>query len=456
VQVIDWCAVATCAAVLADAFDISEHAGDSVTSAGGHPHYTDATTSVQNFDMEAQASFRSSSSSSPTGDGLGATPQKQRRPTAAVVAKRSGHGGAAVVLADGTSTISVRTLQALLSWRQRSGDSDGLREPLLLRIEESPANTSSGQHGGEQQGGGAEVDTTTSSHTPAPPPAAAQAAPAGAAEGSRLQAVSREGAGLAVVVRRSSGPGRQRRGSASSVGSSTSSSVQAQAGLLPCPPAFADAGQGASDTPSLLLTWPQQQEYEPAAAARHFAAHGRRTFSEGMQLHLPPEPEPAAEPAADSSKEPAAAAHTQTQSPQAAAPDSVLVGGPYCARCVSCNTPGPVVAGLPGSLATPPSPLTLRRSSTCGTSDHPHDAALSPHWQSLQQQHMAEQVQLLEQQAAEQVAMLAAADDEQLKGPGTSLKHRLQHPLVLLLSCTMPRVSRGEGDWGLCCVKQSW
>jgi hypothetical protein len=68
---------------------------------------------------------------------------------------------------------------------------------------------------------------------------------------------------------------------------------------------------------------------------------------------------------------------------------------------------------------------------------------LSPHLQQLQQQHFAEQVELLEQQAAEHDALLAAHEEgaEELKAGHMSFKHRLQYPFVQLLSCTMPRVS---------------
>jgi hypothetical protein len=63
--------------------------------------------------------------------------------------------------------------------------------------------------------------------------------------------------------------------------------------------------------------------------------------------------------------------------------------------------------------------------------------------QQLHQQHFAEQVELLEQQAAEHDALLAAHEDHQdaLKAGGMTFKHRVQHPVVQLLGCTMPRVS---------------
>jgi hypothetical protein len=71
---------------------------------------------------------------------------------------------------------------------------------------------------------------------------------------------------------------------------------------------------------------------------------------------------------------------------------------------------------------------------------------LSPHLQQLQQQHFAEQVELLEQQAAEHHALLAEHEEQQEanKAGGMSLKHRLQYPFVQMLSFTMPRVSAGR------------
>jgi hypothetical protein len=97
--------------------------------------------------------------------------------------------------------------------------------------------------------------------------------------------------------------------------------------------------------------------------------------------------------------------------------------------------PPPTAATPSAGPAPPPSP---GRASVAGSDATP--------WHQLHEQHMAEQVELLEQQAAEQQALLAAHEDEQaLKGHSSSLKHRLQAPFVLLLSCTMPRVGTGSG-----------
>lgn len=135
------------------------------------------------------------------------------------------------------------------------------------------------------------------------------------------------------------------------------------------------------------------------------------------------------------------------------------VGHPYtlpaadaAAATAAGASPG---SGLFVVLPSPHSPLTPRRVTVDGSWGGTGEALLpvgnsplSPNLSALHQQHFAEQVELLEQQAAEHDALLAAHEEQQeeLKAGGMSFKHRLQYPFVQLLSCTMPRVSSdGKG-----------
>jgi hypothetical protein len=176
---------------------------------------------------------------------------------------------------------------------------------------------------------------------------------------------------------------------------------------------------------------------------RGFAAHGSRTFTEGTRLRgnslSPVAPSDRTADASSSSLagwSPRAASDSGV--PAAALTGYNLLSGPPI-------SPRLLVA-LPYSLTLPRSqsatPRT-RRASDFGPGAAAAPAAPSPHLQQLHQQHFAEQLELLEQQAAEHDALLAAHEDQQevLKAGGMSLKHRLQYPFVQLLSCTMPRVS---------------
>jgi hypothetical protein len=61
----------------------------------------------------------------------------------------------------------------------------------------------------------------------------------------------------------------------------------------------------------------------------------------------------------------------------------------------------------------------------------------------LQEHHQAEQQELLQKQYEEHLALMQLHEEAQgyKSSRATAFKHRMQHPLMLLLSCTMPRVS---------------
>jgi hypothetical protein len=61
----------------------------------------------------------------------------------------------------------------------------------------------------------------------------------------------------------------------------------------------------------------------------------------------------------------------------------------------------------------------------------------------LQEHHQAEQQELLEKQYEEHLALMELHEEAHSyrRSRATAFKHSMQHPLMLLLSCTMPRVS---------------
>jgi hypothetical protein len=63
----------------------------------------------------------------------------------------------------------------------------------------------------------------------------------------------------------------------------------------------------------------------------------------------------------------------------------------------------------------------------------------------LKEHHQAEQQELLQKQYEEHLALMQLHEEAQVykSSRATVFKHRMQHPLMLLLSCTMPRVSAG-------------
>lgn len=75
--------------------------------------------------------------------------------------------------------------------------------------------------------------------------------------------------------------------------------------------------------------------------------------------------------------------------------------------------------------------------------ESPH---LQPLMQQLQEHHVAEQQELLQKQYEEHLALVELheeaqeAADKAAKSWATMTKHKLEHPLMLVLSCTMPRV----------------
>lgn len=66
----------------------------------------------------------------------------------------------------------------------------------------------------------------------------------------------------------------------------------------------------------------------------------------------------------------------------------------------------------------------------------------------LQEHHQAEQQELLEKQYEEHLALMELHEEARgyRRSRATAFKHAMQHPLMLLLSCTMPRVSRVWGS----------
>jgi hypothetical protein len=68
----------------------------------------------------------------------------------------------------------------------------------------------------------------------------------------------------------------------------------------------------------------------------------------------------------------------------------------------------------------------------------------------LQEHHQAEQQELLEKQYEEHLALMELHEEARSyrRSRATVFKHRMQHPLMLLLSCTMPRVGcAAAGTW---------
>lgn len=512
----------------ADAPDSTSEDFQDSCSEFGQPVYLDATTSITGFDLEAPSEGEggtSCPSSSPTASEQ-LPPRLPHAPAAAIkhaAAAVSSHGGVDETPGPGVgaeappagdshraTNAPSRTLQALLSWRHRGsshggGVASGLREPLLVCIEESPITSGSGQPGlasagdnWEANSSGDTVVGTGAACTAARNLSAADASTStdGSAAEHRpavvvhTQSGVRSDPGGAVTAGEARGPlpgqDRHRLNRGSSRGSSRGhqdapagdgserggegAGVQAQA-LLPSP-AFAHGSEGFAGALQGLERWqrgqvqshPQQPQLQLGVGRPRdlAAAHGRRSFSEGVG------PSRLQEPAGSDAScfanypfeppvSPVAQQLPHVYSPRAGS-DSMLMDGP----CSSyhglrfSSTPGavgpqylpvrlagdfPPHLGPPGllHLQLPAVPLLSPRGSVC---EHSMPPALSPHWQQLQEQHRAEQAELLEQQTAEQVALLAAHDEGQLKPAGMSFKHKLQWPFVLLLSCAMPRVRK--------------
>lgn len=406
------------------------------------PAFVDATTSIKDFDLEAPSTAKSDhhtcdtckSSSSP-GDSDKGAPLLSRVHQTAEVADSSGGAG--------------RTLQALLSWRQR-GSQGGLREPLLVSIDERPGASGTGQ---ATQTDSVEYEANSSGETVIQG-MTHLTAPAAAAAGQ----VGKPGAGAAAAE--ASVLDRQGSGPAAAVNEGHPQ------GVLPAP-AFNRLQDHPTDSTQSAAAKPQGTGNALQSPGRGFLAVGRRSFSEGMRHSGSGGGSSGRTPHAAGGDERGDSRLWGVTSPMG--PDGLVVsgvglgGGSLTSPRIS--HPSGVTYLLSGDessadrgvvLVLPPSPLTPRRCAgdpagwvqgdgvVCST-------PLSPHLQQLHQQHFAEQVELLEQQAAEHDALLAAHEDQQgdLKAGGPSLKHRVQQPFVQVLSCTMPRVSAGSpGDSG--------
>ena len=68
----------------------------------------------------------------------------------------------------------------------------------------------------------------------------------------------------------------------------------------------------------------------------------------------------------------------------------------------------------------------------------------------MQEHHQAEQQELLQKQYEEHLALMELHEEARgyKSSWATAFKHRMQHPLMLLLSCTMPRVRLSRGADG--------
>lgn len=416
-----------------------------------HPEYIDATTSIREYDLEAPRSDHAGSftSSSPGSESPGPGVSTGASKGSSNLAGRSKSSEAGP---------GSRTLQALLSWRHR-GNNTGLHEPLLVAIDESPANSRDGQAGSD----GACLSYEANSSGDTVPGRRGRTRAAQAAEAA-VRAVDRErelslaamlepgmAAAAAAAAHQqqqgtqtdhSSQQGDQPVLQRQSSNSATQGSSNGSRGGLP-PPAFARlAGPDMQGLPPIIargLAHAQQSPGNPASS-RGFGAHGRRTFTEGSlrgSSLSPVAPQDRAETGING------------WSPRAASDSGVPPALGYSLSFGNTNSPR-LLAPSGYSLVLPHSPLTprTRRLSDGGwVHGETPDGPLSPHLQELHQQHFAEQVELLEQQAAEHDALLAAHEEQQevLKAGGMTFKHRLQYPFVQLLSCTMPRVSFAVG-----------
>lgn len=393
--------------------------------------YIDATTSIRDFDLEAPPSEQDHSliSSSPTDSEPSNSPEKALNPDL-----QHASAGSTAAPSAGSGAGS-RTLQALLSWRHRGGQ-HGLKEPLLVAIDESPVQSKNGQEAGpnssyEVDSGGdtvrdssvwTQTDTTIACEPQGSPDADADDADASGSQ--RQQQPQPQQQRHAKVQPRSSAGGA--------------------ASDLP-PPAFAHL-EPTTSSPAGLHTTHAGPRTSPAS--RGFMAHGRRSFTEGVKLTVP----------TYSSR----GSHTTSPTPpdradgagQGWSPRAASESG-YCFNCAGTNSLHlprvmlPPAAAAVGALSSVGSVTPTRRCTSDGSwlqGDPLGSGALSPHLQQLHEQHFAEQVELLEQQAAEHDALLAEHEEQQeeLKAGGVSTKHKLQYPFVQLLSCTMPRVSRHD------------
>lgn len=469
------CCTCTCAA---DVHDSSSEDFNWEESDVENPDYVDATTSIREFDLEApdsevDLSLRSRANSldstdtpkagtySPAGSGVFGQPRR---------GSSTGPPGGG----------SNRTLQALLSWRHRSSNS-GLREPLLLVIDESPDTSrdglscSAGEGGCDSNGASSSGDYLAGRHPVALHAGGKQDAAIMTADDAEIAAVAAAAAAEVAARRRGASrhqplnpqqqqhqvtfewtglhPGADRQGSSSSTGTAVVSTSTPPSTVPQLPPPAFSRGAGLLDmhgVPSLdARGMPAAPLQNPGSIGRRcLAAQGLYSFSADRSRRSPARASSvrgrSVSPAPDEQSD---AAGLQGRSPRAASDSGVAAGYCHGGAGLRVLTPSYTfpsqAAGAAGDwpmLAKPPhSPLTPGRN----TPGRVTPSGQSPHMQQLQEQHFAEQVELLEQQAAEHEALIAAHEDEEeiLKAGGTSFKHGLQQPLVQLLSFTMPRVS---------------
>lgn len=386
--------------------------------------YIDATTSIRDFDLEAPPSEQdhSLSSSPPTDSEPSNSPDN-------ALNRGLQHKGTDSTTAPSVSSGGSRTLQALLSWRHR-GSQHGLKEPLLVAIDESPAQSKDGQAAGPNSSYEVDSrgDTVRDSSVSTQTDTMVAREPQGSSD---ADAVDADASGSQQQP--------QQRHAKVQRGSSAGGAVSD----LP-PPAFAHLDPTTISSPAGLHTTHAGPRMSPAS--RGFMAHGRRSFTEGVKLSVP----------TYSNR----SSHTTSPTPpdrsdgagQGWSPRAASESG-YCFNCGSTSSPHltrvmlPPAAAAMGALLSVGSVTPTRRCTSDGTwfqGDGLGSGTLSPHLQQLQEQHFAEQVELLEQQAAEHDALLAEHEEQQeaLEAGGMSTKHKLQYPFVQLLSCTMPRVSR--------------
>lgn len=453
----------------ADAHDSSSEDFNFESSDIEHPEYIDATTSIRDFDLEAPyaelhtdvTSSPAHPAAAPSGAGGLSGPGTSSSGSDLTAAGQAAAGSSSPA-GQGSGS---RTLQALLSWRHRSSN-PGLHEPLLLSIAESPAQPLRGHLASdsatsvscEANSGGDTVDGHRGWHrsTCRSTEDAGRDLP-----GHKVQLNARE---LSLADMLCDGPAQSAPSQQQQQGTQTDSASESEES----PPVRQQQLTGSSNgsaAPSVLsssgggraaglpapafarLAGADLQGMPPthsSSSRRGFAAHGARTFTEGTRLRgnslSPAAPSDRTADASSSSLagwSPRAASDSGVP-PAALTGYNLLPGGPPVSPRLFGAVPYSLT--LPRSQPTTP---RMRRASDVG----PGAAAPASPLQQLHQQHFAEQQELLEQQAAEHDALLAAHEDQQevLKAGGMSLKHRLQYPFVQMLSCTMPRVSADKG-----------
>lgn len=461
-----------CCCCPADAHDSGSEDFNFESSDIEHPEYIDATTSIRDFDLEAPyaevhtdvTSVPAQPAAPPSAAGGLSGPSTSSSGPDTTAARQAAAGSSSSPAGQGSS--GSRTLQALLSWRHRSSN-PGLHEPLLLSIAESPAQPLRGNLASkaatdvsfEANSGGDTVDGHRGCHRSAS--TSTEVAGRGL-PGHKAQLNAREPS-LADMLR--DGAAQSASSQQQQQGTQTDSASESEESLLvsqeqltgssssngsAAPSALSSGGGRAGGLPSPVfaqLAGPDLQGVVPPThsssnSRRGFAAHGSRTFTEGTRLRghslSPVAPSDRTADASSSSLagwSPRAASDSGLP-PAALTGYNLLAGPPVSPR---------LLGALPYSLTLPrsqPATPRMRRASEPVGGLGAAAVPSSPLHQ-LHQQHFAEQQELLEQQAAEHDALLAAHEDQQdvLKAGGMSLKHRLQYPFVQLLSCTMPRVS---------------